>query len=239
MHTPRLRSSRLNWRPHRADLNGPVRVAGRLNLVSAHVPSHFKRALHNEVIKGMCCHHLQGEENDLSDASTTIKREVYMPRIHVFLQTLISLICHCCIILATWAQKVIYFTEQCSIITLLININNLGLLWLKLHSTGRELYLLAHWTRKWEEAVKCYIWGVALYGDETGTVRAVDQKQLESVEMCCWRRMEKISWTDRVRNGDVLLRVKEQRNIQHEISKRKANWIGHILCRNCLLQRVI
>jgi len=34
-------------------------------------------------------------------------------------------------------------------------------------------------------------------------------------------------------------RVKEQRNILHEISKRKANWIGHILRRNCLLKRVI
>jgi len=35
------------------------------------------------------------------------------------------------------------------------------------------------------------------------------------------------------------LRVKEQRNILHEISKWMANWIGHILRRNCLLQRVI
>jgi hypothetical protein len=51
--------------------------------------------------------------------------------------------------------------------------------------------------------------------------------------------MEKISWTDRVRNEEVLLRVNEQRNILHEISKLKANWIGHILLRNCLLQRVI
>ena len=34
------------------------------------------------------------------------------------------------------------------------------------------------------------------------------------------------------------IRVEEQRNILHEISKRKANWIGHILRRNCLLQRV-
>jgi len=50
--------------------------------------------------------------------------------------------------------------------------------------------------------------------------------------------MEKISWTDHVRKEDVLLRVKEQRNILHEICKRKANWIGHILRRNCLLQRV-
>jgi hypothetical protein len=31
--------------------------------------------------------------------------------------------------------------------------------------------------------------------------------------MWCWRRMEKISWTDHVRNEEVLLRVKEQRNI--------------------------
>jgi ribosomal 50S subunit-associated protein YjgA (DUF615 family) len=50
--------------------------------------------------------------------------------------------------------------------------------------------------------------------------------------------MEKISWTDHVRNEDVLLRVKEQRNILHEVRKRKASWIGHILRRNCLLQRV-
>ena len=40
-------------------------------------------------------------------------------------------------------------------------------------------------------------------------------------------------------NEEVLLRVKEQRNILHEIRKRKDNWIGHILCRNCLLQQVI
>jgi hypothetical protein len=42
-----------------------------------------------------------------------------------------------------------------------------------------------------------------------------------------------------VRNEEVLLRVKEQRNILHEIRKRKANWIGHILRRNCLLQQII
>jgi hypothetical protein len=51
--------------------------------------------------------------------------------------------------------------------------------------------------------------------------------------------MEKIIWTDHVRNEEVLLRVKEQRNILHEIRKRKDNWIGHVLRTNCLLQRVI
>jgi hypothetical protein len=42
-----------------------------------------------------------------------------------------------------------------------------------------------------------------------------------------------------VRNEEVLLRIKEHWNILHEIRKQKANWIGHILRRNCLLQRVI
>ena len=70
------------------------------------------------------------------------------------------------------------------------------------------------------------------------SVKSADQKYLESFETWCWRRME-ISWTDHVRNEEVLLRVNEQRNILHEISKRKANWIGHILRRNCLLKRVI
>ena len=51
--------------------------------------------------------------------------------------------------------------------------------------------------------------------------------------------MEKISSTDHVRRETVLLRVKEQKNILHEISKWKANWIGHILRRNCLLEQVI
>ena len=51
----------------------------------------------------------------------------------------------------------------------------------------------------------------------------------------CWRRME-ISWTDHVRNEEVLLQVSEQRNILHAIRKWKANWIGHILHRNCLLK---
>ena len=50
--------------------------------------------------------------------------------------------------------------------------------------------------------------------------------------------MEKISWTDHVRNEEVLLQINERRNILHAIRKRKANWIGHILRRNCLLKQV-
>jgi hypothetical protein len=90
-----------------------------------------------------------------------------------------------------------------------------------------------------KKRVKFYIWSIAFCGAETWTLRAVVQKHVESFEMRCWRRIEEISWTDCVRNEDVLLRVKEQKDILHEIGKWKANWIGHILRRNCFLQELI
>jgi hypothetical protein len=69
--------------------------------------------------------------------------------------------------------------------------------------------------------VKCYIWSIALYGadlDASGR----RSETLESFELWCWRRTKKIRWPDHVRNEVVLIRVKEQKNILHEISKRKA-----------------
>jgi hypothetical protein len=42
-----------------------------------------------------------------------------------------------------------------------------------------------------------------------------------------------------VRNKEVLHRVREDRNILHTITRRKGNWIGHSLHRNCLLKHII
>jgi hypothetical protein len=59
----------------------------------------------------------------------------------------------------------------------------------------------------------------------TWTLRAVNQKHLESFEMWFWKIMEKVSWAELLRYEEILLEIKEQRNILHEISKRKTNWM--------------
>jgi len=56
--------------------------------------------------------------------------------------------------------------------------------------------------------------------------------------MWCWRRLEKNSWADRVKNADVLRKVMEEKRLSYT-EKRTANWIGHILHRNCLLKHTI
>ena len=69
--------------------------------------------------------------------------------------------------------------------------------------------------------MNCYIWCIALCGAETLTLRKVRQKYSEGLEMCCWRRLCRISWTDRVRNEEVLHTVKEERNILRTVKKKK------------------
>jgi hypothetical protein len=90
-----------------------------------------------------------------------------------------------------------------------------------------------------KKLVECYIPSIAFYGAETWTLLKVDQKHLGSFEMWCCRRMENISYTDRMKNEEVLRRVKEERNIIHTIKIRKVNWIRHILLRNCFLKHII
>jgi hypothetical protein len=58
-----------------------------------------------------------------------------------------------------------------------------------------------------KKPVECYIWGTTFVWCWNWTPWKVYQKYLESFEMWCWRRMEKINWTDRVRNEEVLQSV--------------------------------
>ena len=51
--------------------------------------------------------------------------------------------------------------------------------------------------------------------------------------------MEKIKWSEKVTNEQVLKRTGEKRTLLNNILRRKANWIGRILRRNCLLHDAI
>ena len=90
-----------------------------------------------------------------------------------------------------------------------------------------------------KKLVRCYVWSIALYGAETWTLRKLEQKYLERFEIWCWRRMEKKKWSEKVTNEQVLERIGEKRTLLNNILRRKANWIGHILRRNCLLHDAI
>jgi hypothetical protein len=87
--------------------------------------------------------------------------------------------------------------------------------------------------------IKSMVWSVMLYGAETWTLTQAEKKRIEAFEMWVWRRMLKISWTEKISNDEVLKRVGEQRNILNIISRRKHSWIGHILRHDGLLKTIL
>nr|CAH7769904.1 unnamed protein product [Callosobruchus chinensis] len=70
--------------------------------------------------------------------------------------------------------------------------------------------------------VKCYIWSVLLYSAEAWTLKAAAINRIESLEMWTPRRMLKMSWTEHVRNDDVLrMAGLEDRELFKHNKKRK------------------
>jgi len=78
--------------------------------------------------------------------------------------------------------------------------------------------------------MKCWVWRVAMYAAETWLLTQTDRRRLEAFEgMWIWKRMEKISWLDKVTNEEVLRRVSKDRQILNSIWQRKHRWTGHVL----------
>nr|CAH7754601.1 unnamed protein product [Callosobruchus chinensis] len=78
--------------------------------------------------------------------------------------------------------------------------------------------------------VKCHVWSVLLYGAEAWTLKAAAFNRIEAFEMWTPRRMLKISWTEHVRNDDVLrMAGLEDRELFEHNQKRKISYLGHII----------
>jgi hypothetical protein len=134
-----------------------------------------------------------------------------------------------------WNISTVWVARQQTMQELHVKLNP-GLPWQKQHSEGQRLFSSKLELNLKQKLVKCYILSVAFCGAETWTLRKLDQSYGVSFEMWCWRSVEKISWTDCVRNEEVLHRVKQERNILYTVKRGKADCIGSILHRNYLLK---
>ena len=89
-----------------------------------------------------------------------------------------------------------------------------------------------------QRIMKCLVWSVALDAAETWTLTQTDRRRLEAFEVWTWRRMEKISWLDKVTNEEVLRRVNKDRQILNSVWQRKHRCIGRVLRHAGLLHEI-
>ena len=83
---------------------------------------------------------------------------------------------------------------------------------------------------------KTLVWSMATYAAESWIINKADKKKLEAMEMWVWRKMEKVKWTDKLTNEEVLSQFNECRGFMAHIKRRKSRWIGHILRHKSLLR---
>jgi len=77
--------------------------------------------------------------------------------------------------------------------------------------------------------LRCYVFSVLLYGMEAWTLKQSNIKNIEAFEMWCYRRILKISWTERITNKAVLLKMEKDCELLNTIKKRKLEYLGHIM----------
>ncbi|CAG9837806.1 unnamed protein product [Diabrotica balteata] len=68
-----------------------------------------------------------------------------------------------------------------------------------------------------------------MYGIESWTLKKINIKNIEAFEMWCYRRKWKISWTERVTNQDVLLKMGKECEVIRTIRTKQLEYLGHIM----------
>ena len=76
--------------------------------------------------------------------------------------------------------------------------------------------------------VKTFVYSVLLYGCETWTLNKDLERRLEAMEMWVFRRLYRISWTEKISNNTVLELTGMQRELLTNIRKRQMKFFGHI-----------
>ena len=77
--------------------------------------------------------------------------------------------------------------------------------------------------------LECYVMSTLMYGRECWTITSEMEKKLEAMEMWCYRRMLRLSWTKKVTNEEVLKRIREGRTLMKRIRKRQLEFLGHVM----------
>ena len=83
-------------------------------------------------------------------------------------------------------------------------------------------------------AIKAYIWSTLLYGCESWTIGKDMEKRLEAFEVWCWRRMMRVSWTERRTNESIFEEIGKERELLRTIRRRQMRFLGHVMRREQL-----
>ena len=85
--------------------------------------------------------------------------------------------------------------------------------------------------------VKAMVLPVVMYGCESWTIKKAEHQRTDALELCCWRRLLRVSWTARRSNQSILKEVNPEYSLEGLMLK--LQHFGHLTQRADSLEKIL
>ena len=85
--------------------------------------------------------------------------------------------------------------------------------------------------------VKAMVFPVVMYGCESCTIKKAECWIIDAFELCCWRRLLRVSWTARRSNQSILKEISPGCSLEGLMLKLKLQYFGHLIWRADSLEK--
>ena len=79
--------------------------------------------------------------------------------------------------------------------------------------------------------VKAMVFPVFMYGCESWSIKKAERRRIDALELCCWRRLLRISWTARRSNQSILKEISPECSLAVLMLRLKLQYFGHLMRR--------
>ena len=76
--------------------------------------------------------------------------------------------------------------------------------------------------------VKAMVFPVVMYGCESWTVKKAECRKIDAFELCCWRRLLRVPWTERRSKQSILKEISPEYSLEGLMLKLKLQYFGHL-----------
>ena len=77
--------------------------------------------------------------------------------------------------------------------------------------------------------VKAMVFPVVMYGYESWTIKKAERQRIDAVELWCWRRLLRVSWTARRSNQSILKEISPGFSLEELMLRVKLQYFGHLM----------
>ena len=77
--------------------------------------------------------------------------------------------------------------------------------------------------------VKAMVFPVVMYGCESWTIKKAEHQRIDAFELCCWRRLLRVSWTARRSSQSILKEISPEYSLEGLMLKLKLQYFGHLM----------